>query len=450
MKTINILKATSGTLALLVCAACTGLKVDSQVANGQQGASSGVSIAKVNMSIVDASGNEVYSDTKSNSSLKLTAGAQYTLNLDASSNPSGTTYSLQSTETDIVSGSPVVIPLNPGANSFSVPAQGDYAWKLIITAQGQAPVAQNYQASVICSSPTFTADSLDPSKISVSGNTNLYSFSAAGVTANANGMAPYLCAWDPTGTGIVDSAFQPCSQVLANYYVTYVDQRYVGLIVKDSCNISYSINNTAELNYVEPSMPGNVFIFGQTSGIAEQRDGRVDNVTYLATNVSGHNIVQPMYGNGSFSISSLLNYEMPSSVQFGMQIKLKGLTDNLNAAAGTGSVDASKAYIDTLVYTTDQAGDSAPALSFTGTKANCVLSNQGTKAIPTVGTPCSSGQSGTNNMISVEVWGHYVCTNMSNATRTISIEGDFDGTYNLVDSCVGGGGSTGGIVPIQL
>jgi hypothetical protein len=232
--------------------------------------------------------------------------------------------------------------------------------------------------------------------------------------------------------------------------VNYVSSRNVGLLVKDSCNTTVAVSNVVDLTYSEPTMPGNVFIFGQTSNATGSAigDSRVQNVTYLAENSDGNNIVQPTYGSGSFEIYSQQNYQMPSSVKFGMDIKVVGITDTINVKTGQGTVDASAATLKSVTYTTDQSGDQDPAVSLSST--SCVLSNQGASVKFTAGTPCTAGTTGDNNMATVEVWGHYVCNALTDSGGSTQMTGDFDGYTNLVDNCTGGGQGGGGIVPIEF
>ncbi len=406
---------------------------------------------RMSMSLTDASGNTIYSDSSVGSSLTFKAGTNYELNLSVTGFPSGTQFSLQMNQTDVVSGTSIAIPLQAGANSFTVPTQGDYSWQLVASAAGYQSQTKYYLADVTCQKPTFTGSSLNPAALTVSSGSgsNLYNFSASKVITNANGMGPYLCAFDPTGTSIVDTGFTDCTQTLSNFYVNYVNTRNIGVIVKDSCNTTYAVSTPAQLNATEPAMPGNVFIYGQISNAtgSAQNDPRVDNVTYLATNSNGHDIVQPHFSAGSFQITSSQNYGMPSSQPFGMKINVSGIQDTINVSGQTGSVDASQAYISSLTYTTDEAGDSAPALNFSG--SNCTLSKQGAKVLFTQGQPCSSGTTGDQNKATVEVWGHYQCA-LTDGSGGADISGDFDGYTNLVDSCTGGGGGGGGIVPITL
>ncbi len=406
---------------------------------------------KMQMSLVNASGNLIYSDAAAGGSLTFKANTNYGLNLNVTGYPANTQYSLEMTQTDVVNGTTVTVPLTAGLNSFTVPTQGDYSWKLMASAPGYQSQTKFYLANVTCQNPTFTQSSLDPAALTVSqgSGTNLYNFSAANVVANANGMGPYECAFDPTGTGIVDTSWQNCTQAFNNFYVNYVSTRNVGVIVKDACNTTYAVSAPVQLTYTEPTMPGNVFIFGQISNATgtAKGDSRVDNVTYLATNSGGNDIVQPHYSSGSFQITSSQNYGMPSSSSFGVQINVKGIQDSLNVSTMTGTVNASNAYISSLSYTTDEAGDAKPPLDFNST--NCTLSNQGAKVLFTAGTPCSSGTAGDQNKATVEVWGHYQCT-ISDVSGGAQITGDFDGYTHLVDNCSGGGGGGGGIVPIQL
>ena len=363
-----------------------------------------------------------------------------------------TTYSLVMTQTNVPSGTVTTVPLNIGANTITVPAQGDYAFKILATPLDGTQASASYIAAVSCDQPNFTASSLDASKLSVAASSqpNVFNLSAVGVTANANGKAPYTCAWDPTGTGIQDTAFASCDNVVSKFYSNFLLSRNVHVLVKDSCNTVYTISKALNFVSAEPAMPGNVFttaVISNASGIAAG-DSRIDGVNYLATNENGNNIVQPNYSGGNFQITSLQNYGMPSSVQFGLVIKLSRITDSLSVSGQSGTVSAANAVISSIAYSTDQIGDSSPAISLSG--SNCTLTNQGASVKFTAGQPCSAGLSGDNNMATVEVWGHYSCSSISNSGGAVSISGDFDGYTNLVDNCTGGGGGGGGVVPIKL
>jgi len=408
---------------------------------------------KVAVQVLDSANNPIYTDSNSASSLVLKAGQTYQLVLSPSYNPNGASYSLQLTQIDAVNTTPQSITVQPGANSFSVPVQGDYSLKLIATAPSMLQMTKYYNANVTCANPTFTAASLDASKISASAGSgsNLYNFSAAGIAANSNGQAPYTCAFDQTGSGIIDSAFQDCNTALSNSYVNYVSNRNVSVIVKDACNSTFTVTKTLNLPYSVPAIGnGNVFIYGAVSGASGLATGdkRVDEVTYLATNSGGHNIVQPNYSSGNFNIEASMNYNMASSVGFGMSIAVQGITGTLDIKNGTGSLNASAATIKSVTYSTDQAGDTAGAMAFSG--SNCTLTNQNVKVVFTAGTPCASNQTGTGKQATVEVYGDYSCTGLSTSGAAMNVSGSFDGLTTIVDSCSGGGGGGGGIVPINL
>ena len=205
--------------------------------------------------------------------------------------------------------------------------------------------------------------------------------------------------------------------------------------------------------YSVPAMGAqNVFIYGHVNSATSTAatEARVNGVYYLATNtnVPSNLIVQPSYSGSNFTISASENYGMPSSVNFGMNIQVTGITGSINVAAGTGSLSVASASLKSVSYSTDQAGDSQAALSFSG--ANCALSNQGVNVVFASGTPCTGG-TGTGRQATVEVWGNYSCPSLNSASgAAINISGSFDGLTTLVDSCSGGGGGGGGIVPINL
>ena len=444
------LTAAGGLLALFQnCAPTSSSEVNTTSAASNASSVSG----KISLSVSNSAGSMIYSDAalSTSSSLDMVAGQSYTINLGQSNAISGTTYSLQATQTNVVSGTVNSFPLKLGSNTITVPAMGDYSWKIVATPLSGAAVTSYYIASVSCASPTFTSASLLPAAMSVSAvSTNLFSLSASGVVASANGQGPYTCAWDPTGTGIQDTVFQSCSTPVSSFYSNFLGSRKVGLIVKDSCNTTYTVSSPQTFTSTEPTMPGNVFVTAQLTNAAGlvQNDPRVSNVNYLGTNTTGHNIVIPNYNSGAFQIYSLMNYGLPSSVQFGVEIKLTGIVDTLSVSAQTGTVNVANATIASVNYSTDQAGDSSAAASLSSN--SCVLTNQGSRVVMTAGAPCTAGLTGDNNKITVEVYGHYSCAAINESGGSATIAGDFDGYSNLVDSCTGGGGGGGGIVPIKL
>lgn len=411
-------------------------------------------LGKVSLSVLDnTTGDVIFSDDNASTALKLKAGTNYTVQVDAPSAPASTVFKIVSTRINTIAVASTTIPLVVGANVVTVATAGDYSWKLTATAPKISPLTLSYMADVTCASPTFTADSLNPAGISASaGGSNLYNFSVGGVVGGANGLAPYTCALDPTGVGILDTTFVPCANGFNNVYVNYVGTRNVGVIVKDACNTTYAVSNPVNLPYTVPALGGAfVFISGITSGATGMAidDPRADGVEYLATNSGGNNIVLPKYGGGSFTIGAAQSYGQPSSVKFGVKINLRGITDTINLTTGTGTIDASAATISSVIYSTDQAGDASPAVAFSG--SNCVLSQQGGSVLFVTGTPCAGGTTVAPYMATVKVWGHYQCTALTSAGGTINIEGDFNGFEDIADSCVGGGGGGGGgIVPIDF
>lgn len=407
---------------------------------------------KVSMSITDGSKNVIYSDAVGGSSLVLRSGQNYTLDLKPSSSVPGLSYSLALTRTSTVNSGTQILALKEGSNTFSVASQGDYSMKLAVSAPKMMPLTKYYSASVTCANPSFTADSLNANAISMtpSAANNLFTVSAAGIANSANGLAPYTCGFDPTGTGIIDTAFVDCNQAINGFYSNFVSARKVSVVVKDACNIVHTATRTINLPYSVPAMgAGNVFIHGIVSNAAgfAVNDKRIDGVHYLATNTS-RKVVLANYSPGQFTISSAINYGMASSVSFGMDITLTGIKGSIDPASSSGSLDVSSATIRSIKYSTDQAGDQQAAASFQGSA--CILSNQGVKVLFTSGTPCSSGQTGSGKQATVEVWGQYSCTGLSTSGGSISIAGSFDGLTTLVDSCYGGGGGGGGVPPIQF
>jgi hypothetical protein len=467
-----------GTLVLLVGSGCQELPSDgtstvsqdtSAVSSGQgQQTQFGLSVYATD-SANQAIRPALFDDANSSTAIQLTAGKKYIFAL--TSNSSRAQFVLNSTNIDLPN-APASAPvaLTVGQNLITAPAAGDYAFKVAVAGSGQG-AGKTYQANASCQNPTFSASDLTPANITVAAGsgTNLYSFSAKNVVTGAGGMGPYLCAWnytgawDTAGAGIIDSAFTDCSQTAQDIYVNYVSTRKVGLIVKDACNTAIKVSNTVNLpnslNLL--SMPGkgsgNVFITGVVSAAtgAVKNDLRIDGVNYLATNAPNNDIVQPNWGSnagsGSFTIQALKDYNQPSSVKFGMKLNITGITNSFDPKTGAGanSFSMANAKLAELDYTTDQAGDSSPAVALSGT--NCTMSNTGAKAVFVSGTPCTGGNSGDTNRWTVEVWGDYKCLGVSaGGNSSVTIQGSFDGLYLQVDSCYGGGGGGGGVVPVTF
>lgn len=405
------------------------------------------SVGTLSMSVKDASSNTIYSDAVAGSSLKLKAGQTYKIMLQGTSVPAGSTFDLQSTRTDVIGASSQITSLNLGSNSFTVPTQGDYNWKIVSHSSMVQVAPKAYQAEVSCANPALSASSLNANNISVSqASPNNYNFSAANVVSSAN---QYTCAWDMTGTGIVDTGFKDCSQTV-KLYTNDVGTRKVSLIVKDSCNTTVTVSKSVNLSYSIPQTgQQNVFIFGKFSngaGLAST-DARLANVEYLADNKGG-GFTQAHYGNGQFTIQSSVKYGQLSSSDFGVKIALTGLSDSLNVSSLSGTVDASNARIASVTFLTDRAGDQSPAVSLKST--SCTLSNQNAIVTKVSGSPCASGTSGDNNQIKVEVYGDYTCTMQGPAGTTATFSGKFDGLDLQADSCSGGGGGGGGVVPVSF
>ena len=185
-----------GALLLASTVGCGGVpKGDPKESSASSVQANGASLmGKVSMSVVDGAGNTVFTDAVSDSTLQLTAGQGYQLDLSVATPIAGASYSLETTQTNVVAGAVASIPLHLGRNSLVIPSngQGDYSWKLVITAPNVSAVNKFYIAAVQCASPTFTQASLTPSSISFSSGarSNIDGFSAACVSGRANGRRP--------------------------------------------------------------------------------------------------------------------------------------------------------------------------------------------------------------------------------------------------------------------
>lgn len=450
MKNIMLWTAMLGTAAIF--AACSPQAAEKR--NNQSSATAPgtgtVLVGSVHLSLLDGS-TEIFNDRNPSTVFTLVAGRTYTLRID-SSEAAGASLSLELTNVSEVMASPVTIPLVAGDNSFSVPTQGTYAARITVSAPGMSDRMQQYQLEASCASPTFTQGSLNGNAITASaaGANNLFNYNAAGVTASADGQAPYQYAWDPTGVQIRHTPFS-AQTTLSSFYSDLVGLRNVGLIVKDACNTAHTVSKFVNLAWTPVAYPGNEFIEGHTASGSESPDDRYENVDYLATN-PGPAPVDSIYGGGTFTIESALRYDMPGAVAHGVKIVIRGLVETvpLDPATMAGQITIPPGTpIESLTFTTDKDGDARPAVSLTG--RNCVWTNANVRVIPTAGVPCADN-SGTNNELAVEVWGDYSCTGMTGGhDGLVDIVGRFDGSWTIADGCVGGQGQgQGGIFPINF
>ncbi len=449
--------------------ACTNnFSTDKNLVSTAPAIASGASFAgKASITVTEkSSGNVIYSDSNPGS-LVLKAGNTYNISLISDSLPADASYSLSATRIDIPGGTAASTPLKLGDNSVTAPVQGDYAWKLSVSVPNVGVQVKSYTAAVSCPNPTFTT--LSSLSVSASGNNDSYDFSVS--YSAADGTAPYSVALDISGTGIVDTGFQTGTSVtFSGQRVVYVGYRKIGVVVKDACNtaVATMVNTSGaqgpqlvNLPYTVPGMPSGMnFISGKVSNegglLATTPDLRVNGVEYFSINPPEK--VDALYNSsknltsytGAFKISAIRNYGLTSSMPFGVTLQLSGISDDAVSPAvdRAYTVDVSKATIQAVSYTTDQAGDQAPPMSF-GKTGSCVYSNGGGKMMFAPGLPCGPGSTGSGAHLTAEIWGEYVCSMTDNAGRTFDFSGKFDGLYNLPDSCIGGGGGGGGGVPIQ-
>lgn len=332
--------------------------------------------------------------------------------------------------------------------SFAPASSGDYLMRAQVLQNNQVISNETFVASVECANPTFAASSLDGTAISVSGNNGVSTYSASGVVSRANGQAPYRCAFDFNGDGVVDSQLQNCANSQTDILSTYVINRKISVVVADACNTSHTVSKSVVLPAATPAMPGNVFIAAQNSAMSGcANDIRAADVTYRAQNgISSKTPApcKPIYNNGSFTLECLQNFGMPHSKSFGMKIDVSGL-GVYNLALNPGTIDASNAKVSGIRYTTDELSDAAPALQFAS--SNCTSTVQA-RVLNAQGIPCAAGESTTAQEATIEVWGSFTCTNVANACGSMTVTGKFDGLYRMADSCIGGGEGGGGIVPI--
>jgi hypothetical protein len=356
-----------------------------------------------------------------------------------------------------------------GENVVTAPAAGDYAIRIIAKSGSDSFPARSFQASVGCDNPLpFDGSLVDVSKISQSGGDNIYAFSAAGaVSAAIGGQAPYLCAWDYNGDSSRDSLFGDCNATASNVYENYVGDRKVNLVVKDSCNVSTSVEAVLTFPPIT-KVPGAgiVFIHGKVvagTGASLTHPAIFENSVgsdYWATNHPSDYI--PVHAetwlNGAqsvFTISSdKFKYGAPSSETFGMKLEMSNIAITLTEGddiAKPTIVDVTNARLASIKYSTDRIGDGQPAINLSGNE--CTLHDQGARVVQIIGTPCDPGQTNpdfTNKAMrwTIEVWGYYSCRNVSSGSASATIEGEFDGYSDLNDGCSGGGqGGQGGDQP---
>jgi len=419
---------------------------------------------------VDSSNHAIqpalYSDTNRSSGFQLVAGKSYIFKITSSI--ANASFKLTYTNIDIPAApSSAPITLKLGDNLVQAPAAADYSFVITPVASSSIQaISKTYQANVSCANPTFSAADLVPSSIGVAavGGNNLFNYSSSSVVNPVNhGQAPFLCAWDFNGVGIIDTPFMDCNTPVNNVFIDYVGYRHVGLVVKDACNSPVTVTKLANLPYSVPSMPGNVFVHAVTSGtpvvggtVSNSNDPRIYGVKFLATNPGNSPVpVQPSFNPNrqnhaisNFTIQASSTFGMPSSLPFGVTLTVTNITgDYTNNGGGNGTLDVSNAHL-ALSYVTDQAGDSSPSVQI---GSNCTLSGQGIKTHFVAGPPCSGNTpNGSQNTLTVEVWGSYTCTGVAvPGGNPVNITGSFDGSKSISDSCYSGGGG-GGVTPIGL
>jgi len=408
---------------------------------------------------VYAQGNSqpLFTSSNQTAALSLSAGTNYTFTV--TSNVSGQ-VTMTATNYALPGLAPVVTTLNQGANTVSLPVAGNYYIKLAMATTN--PGTAQYTAQVSCSNPS----QLDLSGASVTatpaaGN-NLFTFAASGI---AGGQGPYQCAWDFNGDGLTDTLFTPCVQGVAGAYVPYVGTHQVGLLVLDACantahqefpGINFPSNPPSPLPSGQTFIQANV-TGSSTTATTDLRD--VQNGTGVSTLWTNQEpvyggVVQAMFnqGNsgGTFTIKSDLRYTGTSSLDWGDEFDIGGITGSADPATLTSTLAILANAPMTVSVTTDQAGDAEPEVTYQG---NCTLNNATIQSMPAAGTPCTgAGLSGDQNEITVEVSGTYTgCLLQASNGSSITISGEVDGVYRLQDSCIGGGGQEGGGVdPVEL
>ena len=140
-------------------------------------------------------------------------------------------------------------------------------------------------------------------------------------------------------------------------------------------------------------------------------------------------------------IESFMTYGQSLSTSFGMSIQVTGLAGSFNLTTNlNGTIDTSRANVSQLTYVTDEADDQYPTVTLTST--TCTTTGIHAQVLSVIPSACTGTATGSNNQATVEVWGDYTCTRLSNAGSSATITGSFDGFTHLGDGCVGGGGPT--------
>ncbi|MBS1960074.1 MAG: hypothetical protein JST80_11410 [Bdellovibrionales bacterium] len=456
MKTMNILAAVALCFSVVGCYKASDL--DKAALLGNAGTNANIPLNSAISMQVTSGGTTLYdSGSSATAGFKAQVGKTYAIKVHVSNLKNGDKAELQMQNTSVPSAPVQKYPMdgNGDYNNSNVTfgSPGDYMLKTAIVKSDGSQQSAAVISSVQCANPTFTASSLNSSGISVSGSNNVYTYNGASVVSGANGQAPYQCAWDFTGVGIVDSAFADCANPVTNYS-SYVSLRNIGLVVKDACNTSFAVSK-ANVNLADtvPSSPGNVFIVGQVSAeTGTASDIRIKGVKYHSENVGkGQQDVQPNYDAGTFTIQAMHDYDGAGTVHvpFGVKLVISGLTGTFDLRNNlTGTLSAATAKVKSITYITDQSGDDKPSVTLSGN--TCTTTGLNVQILNPTGQPCSGGETGSNNMATVEVWGDYTCTNVNNGSGSATISGKFDGFIKLVDSCTGGGQGGGGVPPIKL
>ncbi len=468
-------------------------------------------------------GSPVYSDSKKIFGLYLVSSKTYDFQMKFTGNISNTETSSLVFQQVVPDGAtpdgatPKSITLHSGSNLVStLPEPSDYLLKFYRGNSTSGSPLKTYQVGITCggAQKEKTLAALDIAKDNVqlsaslssklkndAGDTitadnNVFDFSATGLPKPPTGTN-YLCAWDYTGVGIVDSPFQDCSTGSATSNAIYVpflgkDDTYqltgsysgarnVTLYVKDSrCNASVLVQNSKQKSPF--TFPINAPALGDlktfihalvapSAGSTGPYQPRISPIDFLMTNQGKYGLVSAVVGADAsnhkikgFTISANLSYGQTLSVPFGIQMEVSNLdldygaqpmvsrnpppVANLTPTPLPLGVAANP--VAKITFTTDQAGDSLAQI--VARSSACTLSNFTTTANVT-SSPCTNQGTAAamvpiERQITVFFGAEFTCRNVPtpNSDKTIDIKGAFYGSQMTTDSCPGGLNSTPGIV----
>ena len=361
-------------------------------------------------------------------------------------------------------------------SSQTLPVVGVFPARLRVTDSSGNITLKSFLVTVHCLASDYSALVIDTSRLTITPDPvlNFFLFNASG--AVSGGKGPYQYAWDYNGDAFSDNDWQ--AETSTRAYTIYGASRTVGLKIWDTgCNyyaqasIPYvfsipradAVPGTAQ----GPQIPGYYFIQSLIRPTSSNASiyAKTQTADYIATQAESAPATDPKRvlcdyqkvasstsqsegsSNAVFHMTGLNTYDRPSrkGTQHGMEIQISGIVDPTGTTGG-GSVDTSKAKLDTAKYFTDLDPDQMNQ-SVYQTTSGCSVN------LTVTPLPSGSGTCSTDPAFGypVRIDGTFSCPSLAgnNKQSVSATKGAFYCEVAKVSACPpGGGGGGGGIPPI--